>query len=87
MNSLAQATHFIVLQYYHNMLLENEHQIDEDVYKMYFPLHHVLETTMAIYQELLGVRFERVANEAVWHPDVSQYQGAFFLAHTSPVSS
>ena len=62
------------------MLLETEHQIDEDVYKAYFPLEKVLSETLSIYQELLGVRFEKVSTEHIWHSEVTQYQGTIRLA-------
>ena len=47
--------------------------VDEDEVKEYFPAEHVVEETMQIYQELLGLKFQKSTCEA-WTKDISCYK-------------
>eukprot|EP00579_Thalassiosira_antarctica_P033032 CAMPEP_0201997582 /NCGR_PEP_ID=MMETSP0905-20130828/4508_1 /ASSEMBLY_ACC=CAM_ASM_000554 /TAXON_ID=420261 /ORGANISM="Thalassiosira antarctica, Strain CCMP982" /LENGTH=691 /DNA_ID=CAMNT_0048553295 /DNA_START=20 /DNA_END=2095 /DNA_ORIENTATION=+ len=47
--------------------------VDEAALRQYFPLEHVKSTILSIYEELLGLRFERVLDAKVWHEDVECY--------------
>ncbi|KAL6057447.1 Thimet oligopeptidase [Balamuthia mandrillaris] len=61
-------------RYYHRMLLEKYYQVNDDEIKPYFPLDVVTKGLLDIYQELLGLRFERVERPSnIWHEDVSMY--------------
>jgi len=42
--------------------------------KPYFPLDHVTKELLAIYQELLGLRFSEVADAKAWHPEVRLFE-------------
>lgn len=61
------------VRYCMNLLEEREYAIDEDKLREYFPLPRVTEGLFDIYQELLGLKFKKVENAEVWHPDVSMY--------------
>jgi Zn-dependent oligopeptidase len=43
--------------FYTNILKEKFYSIDEEVIKEYFPTNNVVDVTMEIYQELLGLKF------------------------------
>jgi hypothetical protein len=53
------------LMYYHTILLDTEYKLDEDKIKEYFPLDKVTDGMFEIYQQLLGLRFEKVRRPAV----------------------
>ena len=60
-------------QYYMREVEKNQHNIDQDEVKNYFPMEAVTENLLAIYQELLSLRFEQV-DVPTWHPEVVAYQ-------------
>jgi len=47
--------------------------VDEAALRQYFPLDHVKNEILSIYQELLGLIFTRVYDAQVWHPEVQCY--------------
>ena len=57
-------------RYYDNMVKEKKYQVDQTALSEYFPLDVVTDGLLEIYQELLGLRFTRVANAETWHPEV-----------------
>lgn len=58
---------------YYDNLLKKQHEVDEQVIKQYFPVDHVVDATFNIYQELLGLKFEK-AECSVWHEDVQCFK-------------
>lgn len=74
--------------YYENQLRKTRYAVDQNEIKQYFPVPHVVESVLAIYQEMLGVRFTR-ADVPMWHAQVQAYDvtdaatgkplGRFFL--------
>jgi thimet oligopeptidase len=60
-------------RYYQNLLLEQEYTVDDEVIKEYFPLEHVTQGLLDIYQSLLGLVFKPTQHAHVWHSDVTQY--------------
>ncbi len=60
-------------RYYDNQLRKTKYDVDEDKLKEYFPMQTVTEGMLGIYQQVLGVRFKRIADASVWAPDVSLY--------------
>ncbi len=58
--------------FYENLLRKTKYAVDQNEIKPYFPVRHVIESVLGIYQELLGVKFAR-ANVPVWQPDVQAY--------------
>jgi Zn-dependent oligopeptidase len=63
------------MQYYHNMLLENEYQINQELIKEYFPLQKVTDGMLDIFAEILGMKFQPLSSDEthVWHEDVKQF--------------
>ena len=61
--------------YYENQLRKTKYAVDQNEIKQYFPVQHVVDSVLAIYQELLGVRFTR-ANVPVWQSQVQAYDVA-----------
>ncbi len=59
-------------RYFHNQLMKSRYAVDEFEVAEYFALEHCLDGMFEVLQELLGVRFERVA-APVWHPDVQSF--------------
>jgi thimet oligopeptidase len=61
--------------YYENQLHKTKYSVDQNEVKQYFPVPHVVDSVLSIYQELLGVRFTRV-NVPVWQAEVEAYDVA-----------
>jgi thimet oligopeptidase len=61
--------------YYENQLRKTKYAVDQNEIKQYFPVQHVVDSVLGIYQELLGVRFTR-ANVPVWQAQVQAYDVA-----------
>ncbi|EGG22266.1 peptidase M3A and M3B domain-containing protein [Cavenderia fasciculata] len=62
-------------QYYNNLMLVKDFQVDNNLVKEYFPLELVSKELFNVYQELLDVTFEEVKEIPiqVWHPEVKMY--------------
>jgi thimet oligopeptidase len=61
-------------RYYDNKLKKELYQIDLEQIKEYFPMEKVTEGMLAVYQQLLGVKFRLIPDAVVWHPDVKLYE-------------
>ena len=61
------------VMYYTRMYKAECAGVDEAAMRPYFPLLHVKETILSIYEELLGLKFVRVSDAKVWHDDVECY--------------
>lgn len=58
--------------YYGEKLKTETLRLDADRVKEYFPVEKVVERTLGVYEELLGLRFEAVEEKA-WHADVRAF--------------
>mmetsp|Transcript_5301 Transcript_5301/g.12710 ORF Transcript_5301/g.12710 Transcript_5301/m.12710 type:complete len:523 (+) Transcript_5301:1-1569(+) len=58
--------------FYSNYILKRDYGVDTEVVREFFPLDHVVETTLQIYQELLGLVFVELPSGSFsrWHKDV-----------------
>jgi thimet oligopeptidase len=57
------------VSYYERLLRKNQHQVDDEALREYFPTQHVLSEILEIYQELLSIKF--TPNDApTWNEDV-----------------
>jgi thimet oligopeptidase len=61
--------------YYENQLRKTKYAVDQNEIKQYFPVQHVVESVLGIYEHLLGVRFTRV-HVPVWQDQVQAYDVA-----------
>jgi Zn-dependent oligopeptidase len=43
---------------FYDNIQKKQSDVDEQVIKQYFPVDHVIDATLGIYQELLGLTFE-----------------------------
>jgi thimet oligopeptidase len=60
--------------FFTNIVQQKDYQVDHEALKPYFPLDHVTKELLAIYQELLGLRFSEVADAQAWHPEVRLFE-------------
>lgn len=75
--------------FYHALLLKREYGVDHEAIRKYFPCSVVVEGTLAIYQELLSLKFTELTSFDTWHKDVRLFvvhdaasgerQGHFYL--------
>jgi thimet oligopeptidase len=58
--------------YYENQLRKTKYAVDQNEIKQYFPVQHVVDSVLGIYEHLLGVTFTRTA-APVWQSQVQAY--------------
>ena len=58
--------------YYENQLRKTKYAVDQNKIKQYFPVQHVIDSVLGIYEHLLGVTFTRTA-APVWQSQVQAY--------------
>lgn len=61
-------------RFYDNQLKKAKFAVDAQKIKEYFPTDHVTEQMLAVYQKLLALKFRRIENAAIWHPDVKLFE-------------
>nr|XP_039270641.1 thimet oligopeptidase-like [Styela clava] len=61
------------LRYYMTKIEETKFAVDQEKLKQYFPLHVVTDGLLEIYQELLGLKFNKVEGVTLWHEEVTMY--------------
>eukprot|EP01113_Clastostelium_recurvatum_P027594 TRINITY_DN3331_c0_g1_i2.p1 TRINITY_DN3331_c0_g1~~TRINITY_DN3331_c0_g1_i2.p1 ORF type:complete len:739 (-),score=223.20 TRINITY_DN3331_c0_g1_i2:14-2230(-) len=59
--------------YYDRLTNEEEYSINDQEISEYFPMEHVTNGILEIYQTILGLRFELAPDAHVWHEDVLSY--------------
>ena len=57
-------------RYYDRKYIEESLALDDSIVKEYFPVSVVVPAILSIYQNLLGVQFEKIQNASTWHPGV-----------------
>jgi thimet oligopeptidase len=62
------------LWYYHEQLMKEKYEVDQNVVKEYFPMQRVVEGVLDVYQTVLNLEFREVEQPNVWHKDVRQFE-------------
>lgn len=61
-------------RFYDNQLRKTKYAVDPQQLKEYFPADQVVEGVLGVYQKVLGLKFRRVDDASVWHPEVRLYE-------------
>jgi len=61
-------------RYYHNRLMKERYQVDDQKIKEYFPVDVVTTGMLDVYQRLLGLRYREVKPAGAWHPEVQLFE-------------
>ena len=60
-------------RYYHNQLKKQKYAVDTEALRAYFPFQKTLEGMFAIYQNIFGLKFEKIAVPQKWIDDLQLY--------------
>ncbi|CEG44383.1 thimet oligopeptidase [Plasmopara halstedii] len=60
-------------RFYMDQYTKKHYSIDSEKLREYFPLTHVTEELLAMYQELLSLKFTEILQPHVWHKDVRKF--------------
>ena len=61
------------MRFFHNQLMKMRYAVDDFEVAQYFPLARCIEGLFAVTEELLGVRYEPIADAPRWHDDVQVF--------------
>ena len=61
------------ISYYNNQILKNKYNVDREKMREYLPMNECLDGMFKIYQQLLGLKFNKIENASVWHEEVEMY--------------
>ena len=61
-------------RYYDSQLKKSRYSVDVEKIREYFPVDLVVERTLGVYQTLLGLKFRRIDDAALWHPVATLYE-------------
>lgn len=59
--------------YYKNLVEERVYKVDQEKLRAYFPLDVVTKGLLGIYENLLGLKFSKVENVKLWHPEAELF--------------
>lgn len=65
--------YFYDIAFLSNELKKEKFSVDNALVQEYFPLDTVKRGMFDIYETLLSIRFERIDDVSLWHPDVETY--------------
>jgi thimet oligopeptidase len=60
-------------RYYDNQLVKQKYTVDKEELRNFFPFQKVLEGMFAIYQNIFGLKFEKIAAPYKWIDDLQLY--------------
>lgn len=52
---------------------KKKYGLQEDYIREFFPLPHVLKMILRIYGDIFQIKFARIKDKLIWHPDVATY--------------
>lgn len=61
------------LPYYQEKLRRERHAVDQEAFRPYFPPQQSLEFVMRLVEQLMGVRYTRVPDAKLWHPEAQAW--------------
>jgi Zn-dependent oligopeptidase len=62
------------VNYYNRVLLETEHQVEDEKIKEYFSMEAVTTGMLELYEELFSIKCVEVPNAETWHPEVRLFE-------------
>ena len=60
-------------RYYQNQLNKQKYSVDKEALRVYFPFQKVLDGMFAIYQDIFGLKFEKITAPYKWVGDLQLY--------------
>ena len=60
-------------RYYDNQLKKQKYAVDKEALRVYFPFQKVLDGMFAIYQNIFGLKFEKITAPYKWVDDLQLY--------------
>ena len=61
------------------MVEEIKYSVDQEILQQYFPLETVIQGSLQIYQELLGLKFSEIEQDVEkWHEEVKLVRALTF---------
>ena len=61
------------LPFYSEQVRRQRYTVDQEAMRPYFPAEASLDFVLRVVERVLGVRYERLADQKLWHPDVRAY--------------
>lgn len=59
--------------FYNRKLMQEEYAVDHEKIKEYFPLDHVIEEMLKIYQQVLSITIKQIEGPS-WHPEAKLFE-------------
>jgi thimet oligopeptidase len=59
--------------FYTEKLKRQRYSVDQEAFRPYFPPQESLAFVFRVIEKMMGVRYERVADVALWHPEAQAY--------------
>ena len=60
--------------YYANQIMKNRYTVDSQEVREYFPVDHVIQTVLEIYQKMLSVKFVEIPPQASWAEEIRLFE-------------
>ena len=60
-------------EFYAERVRRARYAVDQEAFRAHFPPQQSLQFTLLLAERLFGVRFQRLADAAAWHPEVQTY--------------
>ena len=62
------------LLFYTERVRKARYSVDQESFRQYFPPQESLQFCLRLIEKLMGVRYERVTDVKLWHPEVQAYR-------------
>ena len=61
------------VNFYTELARQAQFRVDQEAFRAYFPPQESLLFALRVIERLMGVRYQRIAGAAAWHPEVQAY--------------